>query len=64
MPRCLHRNVQEFTEMCMDCGRSIYETDEGYLKYLREEKARRSAAANAVTREIEALEEELGIKRS
>ncbi len=53
MGRCPHKNVQQFTECCLDCGRNIYESDAEYLAYLRSQKA---------GSEIEKLEKELGIK--
>ena len=34
MARCEHKNVQDFTECCLDCGRNIYETDDEYEAYL------------------------------
>lgn len=39
MPRCKHErgNIQQFTEICLDCGHNIYETDEEYEKSLRQE---------------------------
>lgn len=39
MARCKHNsgNIQQFTEVCLDCGRNIYETDEEYEAHLREE---------------------------
>lgn len=39
MPRCKHDkgNIQQFTEICLDCGHNIYETDEEYEKSLRQE---------------------------
>ena len=65
MARCPHRNVQGFTEICLDCGRNVYETDEQYLAHLRQEKARRQQeeGSTATAREIEDLERELGLKR-
>ena len=32
MSRCTHSsgNIQQFTEVCLDCGRNIYETDAEY----------------------------------
>ncbi len=39
MARCKHDkgNIQQFTEVCLDCGHNIYETDEEYEKSLRQE---------------------------
>lgn len=34
---CPHKNVQQYTECCFDCGRNIYETDEEYTKFKMEE---------------------------
>lgn len=36
---CPHRNVQQFTECCLDCGVNIYETDADRVKRLRAEIA-------------------------
>jgi hypothetical protein len=35
--KCRHATVQQFTEMCLDCGRNIYETDAEYEHYLASE---------------------------
>lgn len=39
MARCKHDkgNIQQFTEVCLDCGHNIYETDEEYEASLRRE---------------------------
>lgn len=39
MPRCKHDkgNIQQFTEICLDCGHNIYESDDDYEKSLRDE---------------------------
>jgi DNA-directed RNA polymerase subunit M/transcription elongation factor TFIIS len=62
MARCTHSrgNIQQFTEICLDCGRNVYETDEQYLQILREqvEQKRRQNRQDAVSRQIEALERE------
>lgn len=36
MARCKHErgNIQQFTEICLDCGHNIYESDEEYEKSL------------------------------
>lgn len=60
MARCPHKNVQEFTECCLDCGRNIYETDEEYFAYLLQKK--RSQQQTDRSNRIEELEKELGIK--
>ena len=51
---CPHKNVQQFTEYCLDCGYNIYTTKEEYLEGLR---------ARTHDKEIKALEKKLGIKR-
>lgn len=53
MARCPHNRVGDYTETCIDCGRNIWETDEEYLRYLKELKQES---------EIERLEIELGIR--
>ncbi len=62
MARCPHKNVQEFTETCLDCGRNIYETDEEYYKYLKKRKAEKDR--NSLSDKIEKLESELGIQHA
>ena len=59
--RCPHNNVQQFTEMCLNCGRNIYETDAEYVKHLREKVAakREQVRAAKLEREAEKLEAEL-----
>lgn len=39
--RCQHvrGNIQQFTEICLDCGHNIYETEEEYEKSLRQDIA-------------------------
>jgi len=41
MSRCKHDkgNIQQFTEICLDCGHNIYETDEQYEKSLHRDIA-------------------------
>ncbi len=36
MARCKHNsgNIQQFTEICLDCGHNIYESDEEYEESL------------------------------
>jgi hypothetical protein len=60
MARCPHHNVQQFTEICLDCGRNIYESDEEYLDDLikRKEQKDRKRRSDA----IERLEKDLGIE--
>ena len=60
MARCPHHNVQQFTEVCLDCGRNIYESDSEYLAHLRDRRA--DQLRNQRSSEIERLEIELGIK--
>jgi hypothetical protein len=38
---CPHRNVQQFTECCLDCGENIWTTEEDYLRRERERARRR-----------------------
>ena len=62
--RCPHRSVQQFTEMCLDCGRNIHETDAEYLRHLEEEvdrRAQQQQVAENSTRIID-LERQLGIR--
>lgn len=47
---CPHNNVQQFTEICLDCGVNIYETDaerkqrlRGEIAHLRSELDKREA---------------------
>jgi hypothetical protein len=56
---CPHKNVQDFTECCLDCGYNIYMTEEEYLKKLR----RKVKDSDPVTKEIRELEKQLGIKK-
>lgn len=62
---CPHVNVQQFTEVCLDCGYNIYTTEKEYLAELRRrsEVARRRDEHAQVIAECRALEQELGIKR-
>lgn len=66
MARCKHDsgNVQQFTEICLDCGHSIYETDEEYAKSVRQEIAslraeKRSKIISELEDERDALRREL-----
>lgn len=60
--RCDHSggNIQQFTEMCLDCFHNIYETDEEYINSLETDirllKADLQRKSNA--KKIEALEQE------
>lgn len=60
--RCDHSggNIQQFTEVCLDCGHNIYETDEEYIRSLetdiRSLKSYLQKRSN--TKKIEALEQE------
>ena len=58
MPRisfldCPHKNVQQFTECCLDCGYNIYTTEEEYMRKLAKELR---------PSQIRAMEKKLGIK--
>ena len=57
---CPHKNVQEFSECCLDCGYNIYTTKEQYLKDLGQEAIRKGIDKD--TQEIRDLEEKLGIE--
>lgn len=57
---CPHRDVQQFTECCLNCGFNIYTTREEYLKYLKKEVE--SQKLDQTTAEIIELERKLGIK--
>ncbi len=37
MPRCKHDkgNIQQFTEICLDCGHNIYESEDEYEASLK-----------------------------
>jgi hypothetical protein len=39
MARCTHSsgNIQQYTEICLDCGHNIYESDEEYEQGLQRE---------------------------
>lgn len=39
MARCTHNggNIQQYTEICLDCGHNIYESDEEYEQGLQRE---------------------------
>jgi primosomal protein N' len=55
MARCKHTgSVQQFTEICMDCGHNIYETDAEYEESLRREISR--LKDDARTQRIDDLE--------
>ena len=62
MARCTHSNgnIQQFTEVCLDCGRNVYETDEEYERYLKEEVENLRRRLNQVNTNanIDALEAE------
>ena len=60
MGRCPHRTVQQFTELCLDCGRNVYESDQEYYEYLLQQK--RAQTQNQLSDRIQKLELELGIK--
>lgn len=67
MPRCKHDkgNIQQFTEICLDCGHNIYESDEEYEASLRRDIQRlraelRTHTIDKLQDEKDALERELG----
>jgi hypothetical protein len=53
---CKHKNVQQFTECCLDCGYNVYTTEKEYLADLRKQ-----AGITEHTEEIRALEQRLKI---
>lgn len=56
MPRCKHTgSVQQFTEICLDCGHNIYETDAEYEASLRRDI--NNLQTKAREKRIESLEE-------
>lgn len=59
MGRCPHHRVHDVYETCLDCGRSIYESDAEYLKHLLER--RKEVQRENLSNTIEMLERELGI---
>lgn len=54
---CPHERVQDFTEVCLDCGYNIYTTKAEYLEELQEELARKGK--DKTTKAIRAAEKEL-----
>jgi len=54
---CPHKNVQLFTEYCLDCGYNIYTTERQYLEDLRSQVKGKQKHI----KEIRKLEKELGI---
>lgn len=56
MARCSHNNVQQFTEMCLDCGHNIYESDEEYKKSLERDIS--NLRSKLREKRIEQLEDE------
>ncbi len=62
MARCKHDsgNIQQFTEICLDCGHNIYETEAEYQASLRREVADLRAKVQAKrTSELEDEKAEL-----
>lgn len=62
MARCKHErgNIQQFTEICLDCGRNIYESDTEYEKHLHEEINRlRSELQQDRISDLEKIKDEL-----
>lgn len=61
--RCDHSrgNIQQFTEVCLDCGHNIYETDEEYIAGLEEEIRQRQHYLTTISnsKKIKVLEQEL-----
>lgn len=53
---CKHKNVQTFTDYCLDCGYNIHTTEKEYLEDLR-----RKTKTTIYTAEIRKLEKSLGI---
>ena len=58
MARCPHQNINEM-KCCLDCGRSVLESDEEYFAYLKRLKFGRKGE---LSYQIEKLEIELGIR--
>jgi hypothetical protein len=60
---CKHNggNIQQFTEICLDCGVSIYETAEERVRRLQGEVSR--ARHESLVKEGDALEAELELLR-
>lgn len=65
---CPHRNVQEYTEYCLDCGYNIYTTREQYLADLRRKNAQKSPSGvdetDPLVMEIRAAESGAGVVKS
>lgn len=61
---CPHRNVQQFTECCLDCGHNIWMTEDEYLKHLKEEIKRSRELNDPKIKEIRRLEAQLGIVKA
>jgi hypothetical protein len=66
MARCTHSsgNIQQFTEICLDCGHNIYESDAEYEKSLHEDIRRledqlRSKRIESLEAKKERLQKEL-----
>ena len=57
MARCKHNggNIQQFTEVCLDCGHNIYESDAEYEASLRKDIS--NLEAKAREKRISDLEE-------
>lgn len=60
---CPHRNVQQFTECCLDCGHNTWTTEKEYLQWLKDEVKRNRELNDPTIKEIRRLEEQLGIQR-
>lgn len=59
---CPHHNVQQFTEICLDCGVNIYETDNERKQRLQREIV--SLRGEIDRRDADALEAERDRLRS
>jgi hypothetical protein len=53
---CTHSRIQQFTEVCLDCGANVYETDEERVKRLREEVS--SLKREVLKKQADSLEAE------
>lgn len=62
---CPHKNMQAFTEVCLDCGWNIYTSQQDYLASLQARVAQQEDQQTEQVRveEIRRLEDKLGVKR-
>lgn len=57
---CTHRNVQQYTECCLDCGANIYETEaERRVRLLKEIDALSSQVNKSENDRLEDTRDEL-----